>query len=630
MGVPGFFSWLLKNKGKLGAKKMILNNLPCKAEWLMLDTNCLLHPCVANILEKYKEGQLTIDSNKDLRTQIEQYIWEKITQCIDDMIAQTNPEYVYIAIDGVAPMGKILQQRQRRYRFLFDKKIKLNSANTVEELEELIAKTTIKPNGIEEPDIPLSSIELTPGTDYMERINILMIKYVEMLGKRNIKCIYSSYHDEGEGEHKILQYIKTNLKPKQTGSTGLSGSTGSPGLSESPGSTESPGSQVPIVIYGLDADLLFLSLGLGLGLGYELYVMREKQIFSNQEVDLDEVPEYNYVEIKQLHILIYNLRVSTNDFIVLCYLIGNDFLPGLLTTDVKKGGLDKIFRAWTNLKEKLGIQTEYVCELEGVSVPKSYLVEFDSKMNKYQINLKLLRNVFSELLWTERYVWKNINRDKLLSQYDLEPEEREKILESKEVDDMEQLGKFISGQTSNTDFLKKIEFESAVEYYSYYLGINSIDIDKLIIQKMVLDYVKGIEWCIGYYLDKCPSWTWGYNFMITPTIKDIVNFFPQSNKQIKIQYSPRTLNPVEQLILAIPPQTYKYVIETELVEKVKSNINIGYMFPESFHIDINKEHIFWKCQVRIPIVEYDEFEVHIKKLNIVNDKNKIYDFIKNF
>lgn len=599
MGVPGFFSWLLKNKRKLGAKNLLLNDLPYKVGWLMLDTNCLLHPCVANILEKYKEGQLTIDPNKDLRAQIEQYIWEKIVQCIDDMIVQTEPEYVYIAIDGVAPMGKILQQRQRRYRFLFDKKIKLNAMDTIEELEEMIAKTSTKPNGIEEPVIPLSSIELTPGTDYMERINNRMVAYMETLGKRNIKCIYSSYHDEGEGEHKILQYIKTNLEPT-----------------------------VPIVIYGLDADLLFLSLGLGYK--YDLYVMREKQIFANKEVDLDEVPEYNYVEVKQLHILISNLEVSTNDFIVLCYLIGNDFLPGLLTTDVKKGGLDKIFRAWDNLKQKLGIQIEYENELDNILIPKSYLVEFDNKTLKYQINLELLKGVFSELLWTERYVWKNINRDKLLNQDGLEPEEREKLANLKDDDKMEQLGKFISGQTTNTDFLEKIEFESAMEYYSYYLGISCIDIDKLIIKKMVWDYIGGIEWCIGYYLDKCPSWTWGYNFMITPTIRDIINFFPQSNKQIKIKYSPRTLNPVEQLVLAIPPQTYKYVIETELVNKIKSNKNIGYMLPESFQIDINKEHIFWKCQVRIPMVEYGEFETHIKKLNIHNEKNKIYKFIKNF
>ena len=620
MGVPGFFSWLLRNKQKFGAKNLVLKKLPYKIGWLMLDTNCLLHPCVANILEKYKEGQLNIDYKKNVRIQIEQYIWEKIVQCIDDMIKQTEPEYIFIAIDGVAPMGKILQQRQRRYRFLFDKKIKINQMDTISELDEIISKTIIKSNGIEEPILPISSIELTPGTDYMERINKLMIKYVKYLEKKNIKCIYSSYHEEGEGEHKILQYIKNNIL-----------------------------SNIPIVIYGLDADLLFLSLGTNTNTNtntnpntntntnLDLYVMREKQIFMNKQVDLDEIPEYNYVEIKQLNILISNLKISTNDFIVLCYLIGNDFLPGLLTIDVKKGGLDKIFSAWDNLKERIGIDTEYIEKKDNTNNQiqiqiqiQSYLVEYDEKNNKYKINLKLLKGLFEELIWTEKHIWKNINRDKLLNQCDLEPKELKKIMEIKEEDKIEQLNKFIKGESSNTDFLEKIEFSSSNEYYSYYLGIKCIDVDKLIIKKMVLDWIGGIEWCLGYYLDKCPSWTWGYNFMIAPTIKDIVNFFPQSNNEIKINYNPRTLNPVEQLILAIPPETYKFVIEKDLINLIKSNKNIGYMLPESYQIDINKEHVYWKCQVRIPIVEYDEFNSEIKKLNISNEKNKIYGNIKNY
>lgn len=591
MGVPGFFSWLIKNKKKLGAKGLVLNQLENKIKWLMLDTNCLLHPCVANILEKYKEGMLNINPNKDLRIQIEYYIWEKVKSCIDDMIQQIKPEYIYVAIDGVAPMGKILQQRQRRYRFLFDKKIKLNTnVSSINEIEDCISRTILKTNGIEEPIIPISSIELTPGTDYMERINKCMEKYMKELGKSGIKYIYSSYHDEGEGEHKILQYIKNHLSPSDS-----------------------------IVIYGLDADLLFLSLGIGYE--YDLYVMREKQVFANKEVDLDEIPDYNFVEIKQLHLLISNLDISTDDFIVLCYLIGNDFLPSLLTIDVKKGGLDKIFRAWDNLKLKLGLQTE----LDENNQVKSYLVYWEN--SKPKIDRDMLKGLFEELTWTEKYVWKNINRDNIMNQDNLDPEELEKLKYAKIEEKKEQMEKFIQGSSTNTDFLEKIEFSSPIEYYSYYLGINCMDIDKMIIKKMVQDYINGIEWCIGYYLDKCPSWTLGYNFIIAPLIKDVVNFFPSKSTFV---FAPRTLNPVEQLILAIPPQTYKYVIEKNIIDSIKSNKSIGYMIPEEFSIDINKEHIFWKCQVRIPIVEYIEFITQIKKLNINSDKNKIYKSISNF
>ena len=595
MGVPGFFTWLLKNKKKLGASNLILNQLEIKTKWLMLDTNCLLHPCVANILEKYKEGMLNIDNTKDLRNQIENYIWEKVKSYIDDMIEQIKPEYIYVGIDGVAPMGKILQQRQRRYRFMFDKKIKLNTnVLGINEIEDCIGRTLTKSNGIEEPIIPISSIELTPGTDYMERINKRMEKYMKQLEKSGIKYIYSSYHDEGEGEHKIIQYIKKYLSPSDT-----------------------------IVIYGLDADLLFLSLGIGYE--YDLYVMREKQVFSNKEYDLDEVVEYNFVEIKQLHLLISNLNISTDDFIVLCYLIGNDFLPGLLTIDVKKGGLDKIFRAWDNLKNKLGLTTEFDDE----NKIKSHIVYWDNsqKNSHCKINWHILKALFEELFWTEKYIWKNINRDHILNQDNLDSDELEKLKYVKQDEKKEQMQKFILGESTNTDFLEKIEFSSGVEYYNYYLGTKCIDIDNTIIQKMVQDYINCIEWCIIYYLDECPSWTLGYNFIIAPLIKDIIKFFPQSTD---FKFDKRTLNPVEQLIMAIPPQTYKYVLEKNIIDLVKSNKNIGFMIPEEFTIDVNKEHIFWKCQVKIPIVEYNEFISEIKKINITNEKNKIYVPVQNF
>src|SRR3990167_1965232 len=217
MGVPGFFTWLIKNIKKLGAKNLILEKLEKKIKWLMLDTNCLLHPCVAYVLEQYNRGILEIDASIELRIQLESYIWKIIVTYIDDMIEQVKPEYIYIAIDGVAPMGKIIQQRQRRYRFLFDKKNKFNNNKKSEkELDNLSYKTIIKSNGIEESIIPISSIELTPGTDYMERIHKQMEDYMKNLEKKGIKYVYSSYHDEGEGEHKILQYIKKNISLKNS------------------------------------------------------------------------------------------------------------------------------------------------------------------------------------------------------------------------------------------------------------------------------------------------------------------------------------------------------------------------------------------------------------------------------
>ena len=616
MGVPGFFSWLLKNKNKLGSKNIINDNIE-KVKYLMLDANCLLHPCVNNIIHKYKSGELILDSTKCIREQLEEHIWKKIEDYILDIISKINPENLLIAIDGVAPMGKILQQRQRRYKYLYDNKIKIDSNYNI--------KCIKYTNGIELPEIPISSIELTPGTDYMERIHNKMEEFVKKLSKK-INTIYSSYHEEGEGEHKILQYIRNN-----------------------------PTSDV-IVIYGLDADLLFLSLGIGYN--HNLYIMREVQVFNNKEVNIDDEINYNYVEIKQLHNLIRNLGISTNDFIILCYLIGNDFMPGLLTTDVKKGGLDKIFTAYDNLLNKLKINRFD----DFKNIKSNLIIKEENKENKekngknrkneknndkYIINDVLLIELFKEILWTERYVWKNINRENNNNNKDRnernEKNERNernndrnnnnnfnnnfnsideiKIhQERKELEKISNMNKFKLGLSHNTNFLEKIEFNSDLEYYSYYLGIECISIDRLIIIKMVKDYITTMQWCINYYLDDCKSWSWGYNYMVAPLIKDIIKYYP---KQIEIIPKKRELNPVEQLILAIPPYTYKYVIEKDIIKKIQNEKNIGYMFPENFDIDVNKEMMYWKCHVKIPMVEYDEYIKSIKLININNSKNLI-------
>ena len=189
MGVPGFFKWLLEKEKK--NKNLIRNSINKKVKYLMLDTNCLLHPCIKHVIDKIKDNP-NIYTGYD-RSKVELEIWQLITRRIDEMMDKVKPEIIYIAIDGVVPMSKILQQRQRRHRFYYD--------NSQDEICNDI--------------YPITSIELTPGTEYMERIHLSMINYLKNINKK-IKYIYSSYHIEGEGEHKILRYIKSNIKNNDT------------------------------------------------------------------------------------------------------------------------------------------------------------------------------------------------------------------------------------------------------------------------------------------------------------------------------------------------------------------------------------------------------------------------------
>ena len=90
MGVPGFFKWLKDNKKKLRSKNLIRDSINKKVKYLMLDTNCLLHPCVKSIKDNLKKD------NNETREKIEDRIFLLIEIRIMDMIDKINPEYIYI------------------------------------------------------------------------------------------------------------------------------------------------------------------------------------------------------------------------------------------------------------------------------------------------------------------------------------------------------------------------------------------------------------------------------------------------------------------------------------------------------------------------------------------------------
>ena len=87
-----------------------------------------------------------------------------------------------------------------------------------------------------------------------------------------------------------------------------------------------------------------------------------------------------------------------------------------------------------NLKTKLGLVTNYDVNGEIESI----LVRYDKNKKKYSINWEIFKGLFEELVWTEKHTWKNINRDKLLNQHNLEPDEMEKLAWSKEEEKKEQ------------------------------------------------------------------------------------------------------------------------------------------------------------------------------------------------
>jgi len=175
-------------------------------------------------------------------------IFLKIFQYIDKLFNMIKPRnYFFMAVDGVAPRAKMNQQRSRRFRSALDaEKIK----------QEAISTGKILP---EEKDI-FDSNCITPGTQFMHNLSLhlkyfIIKKIEEDLNWKNCKIIYSGFEAPGEGEHKIMQFIRGRKVE----------------LNYNPNETH--------CLYGLDADLIMLSLVVH---EPHFIILREK-IFSNDK-----------------------------------------------------------------------------------------------------------------------------------------------------------------------------------------------------------------------------------------------------------------------------------------------------------------------------------------------------------
>jgi len=294
MGIPSYFSYIVKNHPEI-IKKLSTSNL--NIHNLYLDCNSIIYDVV------YSSNDIS-----------DEEIIKKVISKIEEYISIINPIYsIFIAFDGVAPIAKLDQQRERRYKSQIIKKINQNIRN--------------------ENNNTWNTSAITPGTPFMNKLDNIFTEYFKDPSIYNIKkIILSTPSDAGEGEHKIFKYIRDNKNIHSEQNT---------------------------IIYGLDADLIMLSIN-HLPISNNIYLFRETPEFI-KSIDNSLEPNQNYIlDIPNLaHKIILEMN-NTNeinnvqekniiyDYIFLCFFLGNDFMPHFPALNIRTGGIDKLINAYKN------------------------------------------------------------------------------------------------------------------------------------------------------------------------------------------------------------------------------------------------------------------------------------------
>src|SRR5882757_6044694 len=163
---------------------------------------------------------------------------------------------------------------------------------------------------------------------------------------RGVQVVLSGHEVPGEGEHKIMEYIRlSRAQPDYN-------------------------PNIRHCLYGLDADLIMLGL---LSHDPHFCLLREEVTFGRQSkakskelehqnfylMHLCIVREYlelEFQELKEDGVLgfPFDLERVIDDFILMAFFVGNDFLPNLPNLHINEGALALMFQKYKEILPSLG------------------------------------------------------------------------------------------------------------------------------------------------------------------------------------------------------------------------------------------------------------------------------------
>ena len=513
----------------------------------MLDLNGIFHEATQKVYEygKYKPLKRLVKPKKHKMSGNKQkQVYKAICKHIDLIVSTVKPQKrLILCIDGPAPLSKQNQQRQRRFVSAESK--------TDEELDKFDSNC------------------ITPGTKFMDNLS----KYIDWhirkkmrdsskKGWRSFEVVFSNEKVPGEGEHKCLNYVRMYGDPKDSW-----------------------------CIFGVDSDLVMLVLSSHVN---NFFIMRRDLYADNDSyfiIDMDSVrtdlclmmkweslktpkEEEKKDHGKQEKSKVFCERTAVNDFIFMCYTVGNDFLPHIPGIEIIENGIEIMFDVYKTVCESYGHLT-YDGGDEIVTFRPDAFKAFIGTLSQYE---------------------KGILEQKLRKKNDLFPDPE---LESCAT---------MKGRQWSLDINKYKNL--------YYTNVaRSVSVKKTLMQEndIIKDichkYLEGLQWVINYYIKGVPDWKWCFKYHYAPFSSDIAKNidsfefegFPLSSIPTK---------PFQQLLCVLPPKSASLLPHSigKLLTDPESPIK--HYYPSEFEVDLRGKRAKWEGIVILPMINFNKICEH--------------------
>lgn len=669
MGISRFYRWISERYPQINEE--ISDGITPSFDNLYLDVNGIAHNSVNS------NEMRTPNNGINLSEKGSPEIWAAIFRYINKLVYIAKPKkLLYIAVDGVAPRAKMNQQRSRRFRSARDSEL-------LKTLEKRNSIDTTKNNVFD-------SNCITPGTTFMHELRIQLEFFInyqihnDPLWK-NLEVILSGADVPGEGEHKIMDFIRCIKSQKDYDNN------------------------TTHCLYGLDADLIMLSLA-----SHEPHfsLLREEIKFSSSKNSENRTictkEKFQFLHISILRDYIINdldprnlgneelnscfgykngLNISSqaqsnvwdrilidnerliDDFIILGFIVGNDFLPHIPFHTVDQG-LARIISSYK----------KYLAHFFLLGLNSSPWILEDCGRIRY---INLLRFLIWHIISEKEEAEKRISNP---DYWKIIPDQNKTSSDSIGVprfmisDSMEQDNYRAKWQETRPENFKVMRWR----YYFVKMAINidkffpenlnpsdmdlkfNIYSDKITtnsIEDIVFCYLEGLQWVSYYYFRGVPSWRWYYPYRYAPFACDIAiilgywlenktisslsrdDVIKSSSSKLMFVHSMyseeiklnelafrfikgRPLQPFEQLMGVLPSNSKDLLPKPFRRLFVNPNSPLLSFYPVKFEVDMEGVKVSWGGITLIPFI--DEFLL-LNSITYVLSNDGFYDSdFKNF
>lgn len=535
MGIHRFFPYFktrfassiinMKRDEKLSDFKVTVDNLA-------IDMNGLIHNS-AQYVFKYgnnKPQARFLNGGNNIKPvpntiSRQKKVYEDVCKSVMDLIETVQPQKkLILCVDGVAPLSKEMQQRSRRFKSAKEQ------ANTKQEFD---------------------NCAISPGTVFMD----FLTKYLDWFIRkqlsenekwRHLQVVFSNEKVHGEGEQKIMSYARDH--PSES-----------------------------YCLVGMDADLIMIALGSHIK---NFYILREDN-YQNSEYDFYLI---NIDDVRQTLLDImywknpnkrFSEKCAINDFVLMCFTTGNDFLPHIPSIEIMEGGIDVLLDVYKNVGESYGHLTRIV--KEKVYIVKKALEIYMGSIAQYE---------------------KGLIEEKINRPVDYFPDEI--------------LNDCISFSPESG---KKI-----IDYERYKKRYYEVNMYGKTIKEACHNYLEGMMWVLQYYTTHVPSWKWHYTAYYAPFAGDLAHHLPSFKFAEYPSTQPHSM--FQQLMSIIAPPSAKllpYPLNTLLTDETSP---IRHFYPLEFKIDLSGKRKEWEGKVILPFINQEEFDrVYMTHISSVSEKD---------